>query len=632
MFASKVLLGQNETAPKQSQVRVIEIKGNKTFSNLVLKNQIATQLNTILKKIKFWKREGHPLNKIRIKKNAARIREFYNQHGFVDARVDYKIVELDERKVKVVFKIDEGKPITIQQIKFKVQREKYQQLILEDETFLRAQKKSSYKKKKRFEPAKKVSEINRYEKALKNIGFAFANVLLNAAVDTAAKSAVLTFEINSGPQTVISNIEINGSKTVSNEYIVRQSGLKKGSLYSLKAIKAAQRRLLDHPLFKFVTIRVPPQDHDSTLTLLINIREKKLRAVELSAGFSTEEYLRGRVSWIHRNAFDKAHRFSITAKASFIEQFFGLDYLFPYAFNPKSSFLISPFAQHLIQPGYELYQWGITNSFIYRHSRDLTATASYRFTRNDEVSRQSNINLPDSIKMYNLSSIQISGLYNRGLRMIERGWVIRPSAQVSGLLGTSDFQFQKLTLDIRRYFNLTNSTKLALRVQGGKIFAAKEDSLPRSVRLYLGGANSVRGWGRNELSPKTAIFENKKGNRVPVYAPGAQFKRFIPIGGRTSFAFNIEIRQNLYHFIPGAGFVLFLDGGQVWRRAPDVAERPLQFGTGGGLRYHSPIGPVRLDLAYKLNPSRTDLDIFENHDYGNIWNRFGLYISIGQAF
>src|SRR5699024_3496545 len=147
MFASRVLLGQNETAPKQSQVRVIEIKGNKTFSNLVLKNQIATQLNTILKKIKFWKREGHPLNKIRIKKNAARIREFYNQHGFVDARVDYKIVELDERKVKVVFKIDEGKPITIQQIKFKVQREKYQQLILEDETFLRAQKKSSYKKK-----------------------------------------------------------------------------------------------------------------------------------------------------------------------------------------------------------------------------------------------------------------------------------------------------------------------------------------------------------------------------------------------------------------------------------------------------------------------------------------------------
>lgn len=315
-----------------------------------------------------------------------------------------------------------------------------------------------------------------------------------------------------------------------------------------------------------------------------------------------------------------------------IEQFFGLNYLFPYVFNTGSSFLIAPFAQHLLQPGYELYQWGITNSFIYRYDRDFTASLSYKFTQNDEVSRKVNINLPDTAKTYDLSSIQLSALYSKGLRLIERGWVVQPSVQISGLLGTSDYQFQKLAIDVRRYIPVTGSTTLALRVQAAKIFTAQEDSLPRSVRLYLGGSNSVRGWGRNELGPKIAVYENNKGRRIQAFSPRANFKNLIPVGGRTLLAFNIEIRQDLNNLIKGFGFVVFLDGGQVWRRDIDLEQRPLQFGIGGGLRYRSPIGPIRLDVGYKLNPSDKDLGIVRGVNHGTAWDRFAVYLSIGQAF
>lgn len=618
--------------PKPPQVWLVEIKGNETFSDIIVKNQIATEAFSIWEKMQFWDREGHPLNKLQIKKDAIRIREFYNRRGFPDTKVDFEILKIEGWKRKVVFIVTEDRPIIIHTIDFQITPITYRPLIVKAEEFRELWKGSEYQAGKRFVPVKKLQIVSKYEKVLKNLGFAYGTVELETHVDSLSNSANLTFKINSGPQTKINNINVQGEKTVSKEYIIRQSGLEQDSRYSLKAIKEAQRRLFDHPLFNFITIRVPAQPHDSTLTLLINIREKKLRTVELSAGFSTEEYIRGRVSWIHRNAFGKAHRFSVTAKASFIEQFFGMDYLFPYVFNSKSNFLLSPFAQHLIQPGYELYRWGISNSLIYRYNRDLTASASYLFTKNDEISRQANVNLPDSTKTYDLSSIQVSALYSRGLRLIERGWVVRPSMQISGLLGTSDYQFQKLMLDVRRYIPLTNSTTLALRVQGGKLFAAQEDSLPRSVRLYLGGTNSVRGWGRHELGPKIPVFENKEGNRVPGYAPQAVFEGYVPVGGRTSVAFNIEVRQDLYKFIPGFGFVLFFDGGQVWRNAPDIAERPLQFGVGGGLRYRSPIGPVRLDLGYKLNPSETDLEIFDDHDFGNFFDRFAIYISIGQAF
>src|SRR5699024_4125140 len=96
--------------------------------------------------------------------------------------------------------------------------------------------------------------------------------------------------------------------------------------------------------------------------LVMNVREKSLRSVKASVGFGTIDYLRGQISWIDRNMFGRGHKYSTTAKASFIQQFLSMNYLFPYVYNVKSSFLISLLAQHLLEPSYELYSYGITNS------------------------------------------------------------------------------------------------------------------------------------------------------------------------------------------------------------------------------------------------------------------------------
>ena len=55
-------------------------------------------------------------------------------------------------------------------------------------------------------------------------------------------------------------------------------------------------------------------------------------------------------------------------------------------------------------------------------------------------------------------------------------------------------------------------------------------------------------------------------------------------------------------------------------------------GAGGGIRYQSPIGPIRIDIGYKLNPTDEDLNIYEGTDYGSKWSRIGIHFSIGQAF
>lgn len=96
--------------------------------------------------------------------------------------------------------------------------------------------------------------------------------------------------------------------------------------------------------------------------------------------------------------------------------------------------------------------------------------------------------------------------------------------------------------------------------------------------------------------------------------------------------FNIELRQDLDDLIDGFGFAAFLDGGQVWQRVSTISDRPIQYGAGGGLRYQSPIGPIRIDVGYKLNPTPQDLGIFTAGGYGGIWRRIAIHFSIGQAF
>ena len=619
---------------RPDQVWKLDIKGNTTFSDILVKDQIATSAFSFWEKMKFWDRSGHAINEIELKKDVVRIRNFYHRRGFPHTKVAYRVENGNKSwKKKVIFTVNEQSPIRISQINFAFADSTYRQMILGDNDFARARRKSEFQQGGRYEIIKRPEVVSAYEQTLKNMGFAYAEVSLDARVDTARFVADVTITADTGPVAYINDIAVSGDSTSSKSYVIRESGLKRGKKFSLDDLQEAQREIFNHHLFRFATIDIPEQPHDSTLNLNLRVRENPLRTVKTSIGFGTEEYLRGQISWTHRNVFRREHQFTVTAKASFIEQALNADYLFPYAFNTKSSFVISPFAQHLLEPSYELSRLGITNSLIYRYSQNLTGSLSYQYTKNAELSVQLDESLPDTTQNYDLSSIQLSAYYNQGFgRRSQKGWVIQPYAEISGFLGTATFQFQKLSLDVRRYTPLTSSTTLATRVQAGKIFATQEDSLPNNIRYFLGGTNSVRGWTRQQLGPKRAVTDSVLNDNGEAIADSTVFDRYVPVGGRSFFGFNIEVRQDIDALIDGFGVTAFLDGGQVWRKDPDFMLRPLQFGTGGGVRYESPIGPVRLDVGYKLNPSDADLERYRGQNYGNVWDRIAIHVSIGQAF
>ncbi|MGM0547385.1 MAG: BamA/OMP85 family outer membrane protein [Bacteroidota bacterium] len=604
------------------QVWKVSFEGDTTYSPMVLKNQIATEAPGFGEKLKFWNKTGFEFNEQEVKRDVVRIRNYYQRRGFINVEVGYQVNATNkEWKKEVVFTIKENQPIRITDLHYEIDGKSDDvESVRESAAFNRAQDKHSYQPKTRYEMVQEPQVVGQFADIFKNMGYAYAEVDIQADIDSTALTADVTIAADLGPRTYIDSVEVEGLESIDREYVLREAAIDKGDLYSMEKLQDAQHQIFDHHLFRFTTISIPDQPKDSTLNLVMRVRENEKRSVELLAGFGTEDKLRGQVSWTHRNVNHRGHRFNATGRASFIEQYLNLGYLFPYVYNTKSSVIISPFGQHLLESNYELFRAGVTNSFIYRYSQNLTASASYEFTKNQELSRQSDTSLPDSTLSYDLSSLQLSGYYSQGYGRQQEGWVIQPYFESSGFFGFATYTFQKLSADIRRFTKLGNSTMLATRVKGGGISHTVSDSLPNNIRYYLGGTNSVRGWYRNQLGPKYAQTEN------------SEFDGYVPRGGSAMFGFNIEIRQELNFLINGLGMATFFDGGQVWETFARIQRRPLQFGAGGGLRYQSPIGPVRIDVGYKLNPTDQDLNRYQGTDYGSAWDRIGIHFSIGQAF
>ncbi len=621
LFCLNLIANSAMQQPRDPVIWSVSFEGNESYSNIVLRNTIAARSPNWFQKL-FRRFDNFYLNERELRRDRIRLMRYYQRRGYDQVEIDLDITEEDDEwKRNVLFRIREGEPIQITSSTITIAADSAVIQEFRDlEQFQQQERQHEYREGRRYQTIREADVEGRFNEIMQNHGYPWAEARVEADIDSLAKSADVNVIINPGPKSWFTNFGIEGGTSVSNRIILRETEIDSGEVYDRRKIQHAQRQLFSHHLFRFATITIPDQPQDSTLDLNIRVRENPLRTIQASIGLGSEELLRGQVNWQHRNITGNAHRLGINARASFIEQRFSMDYLIPFVFNARSSLVSSPFIQRRLEPSYELMTLGFNNSLIYQLRRYQTATLSYEFTSNEEISTREDVSLPDSVLEYTVSSLLLTGYYSQGISREPKGWVIRPSAEFSGTFGEATYTFQKLALDVRHYAPLSRSTTVAGRINAGTIFYTQSDSLPANIRFYTGGTNSVRGWSRQSLGPKRPTFDE------------GEFDGYLPIGGRAVFSFNIELRQQIEFLISGFGIGLFLDGGQVWRAIDRIDERPLQFGAGGGLRYQSPIGPVRIDIGYKLNPTDRDLNHFGGVDHGSAWSRIGIHFSIGQAF
>ena len=451
-----------------------------------------------------------------------------------------------------------------------------------------------------------VEDYQKSEQQLKTFfydnGRALVKIERRAEVVLDVHEARVFYTLTAGPLTNFGATVVEGLKNVEQDVVFKELTYNEGDKFSGAALRNTERNLRDLDLFSQIEVAPEPSAQNPDMVpIKIRLEEKPWREIRIGIGYGTEDQLRGQIRWRNNNWLGGGRRLEVGAKASFIARELDLHFLQPHFLGAKNRLLVNIGPQQFTEPGYSLNATRLRPSFERHFSDQLTGFVAYRL----EFDHLSDVSLPtqDALADFQskgwLSALSSGVVWNKTDNLLNptTGWILSFMAeQVGSFLGGS-FDFFKLQGEVKGYYPLAEKTVFASRFRLG--FAEpmhNGEEVPLFERFYAGGSNSVRGYGRSLLGPRSSSND--------------------PIGGRSLIEGSLEFRQQFTEKIGGA---LFVDFGQVSLRSFDVPIGDLKFSGGLGARYATPVGPVRLDVAFPFNPPPRNRS----------WQ---INFSIGQAF
>jgi outer membrane protein assembly complex protein YaeT len=606
-------------------VHSLTFEGVKGVDVSRLKNALATRENAKVPVVGWqlpWARKNY-FDRGRFDADLKRIEAFYADRGYPDARVTDFDVKLNNKQdaVDVTLTIDEGQPVKIAAVEFRgfegipeqhLQQLKRQVPLTVGEARDRAEVTAAHE-----------MAVNE----LRDHGFPYARVATDENDGDTGKDATIVFTAQPGTLAHFGQVEIAGNNSVSDRVIQRQLTFKPGDLYRRSVVQDSQRRLYAMELFQFVNVEsLNPEQQREAVDTRVTVAEGKHQRVNFGVGYGSEERARVDGEYHHVNFLGGARSAGTHARWSSLDRGLRLDFNQPYFFAPHLSLGGEAQRWYTFTPTYQSVITGAKTTLVHRQSDRFSWSVSLTSERNTSSIKQALLDDPELYaKLYSdlialgldpttgkqegtLSAVgfDLQRSTADNLLNAHRGYQLAFHVEEAGRLLPGTFNYYAASVDARHYLPLSDRLVLANRVQIGTINAAGTDpaQVPFSKKYFLGGATSIRGWGRYEVSP---LGESG-----------------LPIGGNSMFAFSSEARLSTRGSL---GLVAFLDGGNVWAGDGTFELNDLRYAVGPGLRYQTPIGPIRFDVGYQLNPIP---NLVVNGSLNS--RRWRIHFSIGQAF
>jgi outer membrane protein insertion porin family len=668
-------------------------------------------------------KERHYLDRTELRRDVLRIRVFYWKRGWRDTEVDTAITPKDGG-VRVELRVTEGPPTRIGSIRV----ERPGELLSDDDV-------KDAMKVRAGDPLNLIaldSSIVFLEAKLWDKGYGDADARVDTIViDTATKTASIRATVDPKWATVIGRVSISGNERVSERTIRNSLTLTEGGPYKRHELITSQRNLYESNLFRRAVIIVPPQG-DSVKHIEITVQEAPLREIRVSTGFNTIQFgqvegrltrynwlggarrldLRGGVGNLFAHALNARFPFQEVLRRPVsdrdVDQYFSptwqasADFTQPWFRSPRNTVGLSAFTHRRSAPAI-FVEKGLGASATFTRMLAVRAPASltYRFelTRVEasDVYFCENFgicDLSDIVALRSrqkLSPLALSFVTDRGDDPLDptRGYFARADIEHASAFTVSDYRYNRVSGEYRRYRAFGRHAVLAWRVRGGWVRALEsasqaligEASTTNSIlhprkRFYAGGAQSVRGYGENQLGPRVLTVDpgkllNPPNDSTPALctqqelvagdcaeAAGLHFSDFEPrpVGGSTLLEGSVEYRFGFWRALDMA---VFVDAGVVGEGDVSTLTRGTSAITPGfGFRYTTPVGPIRVDLGIKPRlaenlPIVTEVidddgvrrivplqqkKMYDPLENSNAWtfkqvlDRLTLHLSIGQAF
>ncbi|MCL4813295.1 MAG: BamA/TamA family outer membrane protein [Vicinamibacteraceae bacterium] len=587
---------------------------------------------------------GEPFVQATLDADLARLSNLYAQRGYANARLDAVLAtrEPAEAGAPVVveprLRVQEGPRTLVGDVAF-------QGLDSVDEATLRARLRAA--SGAAFYAPLVVQDRSAVLRALVSRGHVNARVEVTPAFSADQTRVDLRYTVDEGPRVLVDRIIIVGNRRTSTRTILRELQVESGAPLDPDALTESQRRLAALGLFRRVRVEDVSSPGETSRDVVVTVEEAPPTSIGYGAGLEvgrrlrqegdegtaverTEFAPRGFFEIGRRNLFGKNRSINLFVRGSLRERDptgevsnrVGLNeyrvltvFREPRLFGTTADAEFTAFAEQAVRSSFNFSRNGVTALVSRRMSRQWTLAGRYTLGSTKIFDARYN---PDEQPLIDrlfpqvrLSVVSSTSFWDTRDDVLDptRGALVgvETDVAVSGL--GSEVGFVKTLVQGFAYRRLPGTSRVVVAAGARLGLATGFDrtvsrDLPASERFYAGGDTTVRGYALDRLGDGPTIDRNG-----------------FPTGGNGLVILNGELRFPVWRSVGGVAFV---DAGNVFLRASDIELTRIRTAVGAGLRYKSPVGPIRFDIGFKLDP-QTFAD-------GTRERRYALHISIGQAF
>jgi outer membrane protein insertion porin family len=514
-------------------------------------------------------------------RDAAAIEAYYGNRGFMDAKVGQPEVEYREDGIYITFKINEGKRYRVGKVTFSGD------MIVDQDTLYKVCQMDDLTGEEDgyFDRSKLRGDIQNLADFYTNYGYAYAE----ANADMTRNEEDLTFDVNyvltKGKKVYIRRVKIQGNTKTRDNVIRREMRLTDGNQFSGAMLNRSNVRLTKLDYFETVAIETVPTTEPDQMDLVVKVKEKSTGMISAGAGYSTLDkvFITGSIQ--ERNLFGKGYTTSLTGSFGAKTTRYDATFWNPHYNDTKLGLGAQVYVTNVDYDDYDKKSIGGKALFGYPLGEYTRLNWNYKLERYTISDLDEDEFEHDEIEEGTFwgSSVYAGVTRDTTNRRINptRGTKNTVSVEYSGGLLQGDDEFIKYIADSSWYHPLFWSTVFHWHGQAGYIMENGDDEIPLFERFYLGGINSVRGYKGRDIAPRYDDGSDDKKGGV---------KEFF-----TNFEYIFPINQEI-----GLLGVAFFDAGNVWDDDESI-DFDLYKSVGAGIRWYSPLGPLRLEYGYGLD-------------------------------
>lgn len=544
----------------------------------------------------------------------------YFDRGFINVRIDKPVVTLspDKKFITITIRVEEGDTFNVGKLDFSgdllVSKELLHRLMTSKENAV-------------FNRSLLAKDIQAITDIYYDEGHAYANITPVTAVNAEERTIDLTFDVQKGPKVYIERIDIVGNNKTRDKVIRRMLRVYEGELFSGTGMKRSKELATALGFFETVEVTHKPGSDGEHVVVQVEVKEKSTGTFQVGLGFSNVESFIFTAQIAQQNFLGWGQSVSASAQISALRQFFQLSYFDPHFLDSDFLFSIDAYRTQLDYFGFVRDAWGGTIGAGYYLLRDeMNLNLAYTFESVNVTSGTQQ--LAGQFRSGTTSSLRLSWTWDkRNNRLFPTsGWLSFASVEtapffMNALPTAQQYNFNRYTAYQRVYFPLPLGSVFKMNAQIGYLQEHYPNDvnrrLPISEMYYMGGINTIRGYPLRQVAPSQQVLSVSSVDSLA---------GTLKVGGDKQFVFNAELEIPIIEKI-GIRGVVFFDAGNAFDRnvmffqndpnAYKATPLGLLYSVGFGIRWFSPIGPLRFEWGIPLTRRPGDQPIQFEFNIGN---------------